>query len=213
MGRKNTSENIVVRIITYIANLIILNLLFLLFSIPVFTYGAAWSALYYMTCELKAGETVVVMGFFKAFREQFKQATKSWVILMIPGMFLLAEANLLLQVEVNIPSLIYVCAAIPLIAYFCYLPWVLIQPVYFYCTQKQQLKNAFLFVLQRFPQTVIMAALQLFPIWLFLMKTVTFIRVWPLWIFLYYSLESSVFGMLVEPSMKSLKDALREKMK
>ncbi len=199
------------KIVTYIANLIILNLLFLFSSIPVFTYGAAWSALYYMTCELKAGETVVVKGFFKAFREQFKQATKSWMILMVPGMFLLAEANLLLQVEGDVPSLICACAVIPLIAYFCYLPWVLIQPVYFYCTQKQQLKNAFLLVLQRFPQTVVMAALQLFPIWLFLMRTVTFIRVWPLWIFLYFSLASSVFGMLVDPSMKSLKEALRKR--
>lgn len=211
MGKKNLTENIIVKIITYITNLIILNMLFLIFSIPIFTYGAAASALYHMTCELKAGETVVVGGFWKAFKEQFKQATKSWIILMIPGIFLFIEANLLLQIESQVPSVIYACVIIPFIAYFCYLPWVLIQPVYFYCTQKQQLRNAILFVLQRFPQTLIMAALQLFPIWVFLMKTVIFIRVWPLWLFLYYSLSWSVCAMLVDPSMRHLKRVLEER--
>lgn len=211
MGRKKLSENIVVKLITYMANLTILNILFLLFSIPVFTYGAAWSALYFMIRELKAGETVVMKGFFKAFKEQFKQSTKSWILLMIPGIFLLVEANLFLQVESHVPTIVYACVVIPLFAYFCYLPWVLIQPVYFYCTQKQQLNNAILFALQYFPKTIIMAMFQLFPIWVLLMKTVAFIRVWPLWIFLYYALTTNIFVILVDPSMKVLKDALRER--
>lgn len=211
MARRNLTENIIVKIITYIANLVILNVLFLIFSIPVFTCGAAISALYSMVCELKEGETVVVRGFFKAFKEQFKQATKSWVILMVPGIFLFFEANLLLQIESQIPSFIYACVLIPCIAYFCYLPWVFIQPVYFYCTQRQQFKNAFLFALQRFPQTMVMAALQLFPVWVFLMKTVTFIRVWPLWIFLYYSLSWSVCAILTDSFMKHLQELLKEK--
>lgn len=211
MERKNLTENIIVRIITYITNLILLNLLFLIFSIPIFTYGASASALYTMTCELKSGETEVIGGFCKAFKEQFKQATKGWLILMIPGIFLFVETNLLLQIESNVPTIVYVCVIIPFVAYFCYLPWVLVQPAYFYCTQKQQFKNAMLFALQRFPQSLIMAVLQLFPIWIFLMKTVTFIRVWPLWLFLYYSLAWSGFGMLVDRSMKKLKEVLKGK--
>lgn len=212
MGKKNLTENIIVKIITYLANLIILNVLFLICSLPVFTYGAAASALYYMTCELKAGETVVVRGFFRAFKEQFKQATKSWILLMIPGIFLFIEANLLLQVEIEVPPVVHAGVIVPAIAYFCYLPWVLIQPVYFYCTQRQQLKNAVLLVLQRLPQSFVMAMLQLFPVWVFLMKTVTFMRVWPLWLFLYGAIAWSAFAMLADSSMRALRENIKNQL-
>ncbi|XME02739.1 YesL family protein [Lachnospiraceae bacterium C1.1] len=65
-------------------NIIILNVLFLICSIPIFTIGASMTALYYMTLKLAAGEEgYIVQGFFKSFKQNFKQATIIWLIMML----------------------------------------------------------------------------------------------------------------------------------
>ena len=52
-----------------IADIMILNLLIIICSIPVFTIGAAVSAAYYMAFKMvKNEETYIVRGFFKAFK-------------------------------------------------------------------------------------------------------------------------------------------------
>ena len=66
-----------------VADLMILNLLFIVCCIPVFTIGAACTALSYVT--LKQAEQVdgyIVRGFFHAFKQNFKQATLIWLIML-----------------------------------------------------------------------------------------------------------------------------------
>ena len=66
-----------------VADLMILNLLFIVCCIPVFTIGAACTALSYVT--LKQAEQVdgyIVRGFFHAFKQNFKQSTLIWLIML-----------------------------------------------------------------------------------------------------------------------------------
>ncbi len=65
-------------------NIVIINLLFLICSIPVFTIGASMTALYYMAMKLSAGEEgYILQGFFKSFKENFKQSTIIWMIMLL----------------------------------------------------------------------------------------------------------------------------------
>lgn len=67
-----------------ITDLIVLNLLFVLCSIPVVTFGAAYSAKYYVAMKKVRGEdSGTVVPFFKAFVRNFKQSTIVWIIMMI----------------------------------------------------------------------------------------------------------------------------------
>ena len=67
-----------------VADIMILNILIIVCSIPVFTVGAAVSAAYYMTFKMvKNEETYIVRGFFKAFKENFKQATVMWLLVLL----------------------------------------------------------------------------------------------------------------------------------
>ena len=73
-----------------------LNLLWLVCSLPVFTAGAATAALYDVTLRLaREEEPPLTSRFFKAFRENFRQATILWLILLGIGALLGADGYIL----------------------------------------------------------------------------------------------------------------------
>ena len=73
-----------------------LNLLWMVCSLPVFTAGAATAALYDVTLRLaREEEPPLTRQFFKAFRENFRQATILWLILLGIGVLLGADGYIL----------------------------------------------------------------------------------------------------------------------
>lgn len=69
-----------------IADYIIINLLCVLFSIPIVTAGAAMSAKFYVAMKMERGEEPqVCKAFFKSFRENFKQTTQIWIVVLVIG--------------------------------------------------------------------------------------------------------------------------------
>ena len=73
-----------------------LNLLWMVCSLPVFTAGAATAALYDVTLRLaREEEPPLTARFFKAFRENFRQATILWLILLGIGVLLGADGYIL----------------------------------------------------------------------------------------------------------------------
>ncbi len=80
------------RTLTKAADLIWLNILFIVCCIPVFTLGAALSAMYSVTLKMSVNEEgTISQCFFKAFRENFKQATILWLILLGFGIFIILD--------------------------------------------------------------------------------------------------------------------------
>ena len=66
-----------------------LNLLWFVCSVPLVTLGASTAALYTVTLSLADGDDVhLTARFFRAFRENFRQATALWLILLCAGAFL-----------------------------------------------------------------------------------------------------------------------------
>ena len=71
-----------------------LNLLWFVCSIPVFTIGAATTALCYASLKIVRDEDSHVFAlFFRSFRENFRQATVIWLILLGVGLFLGADVH------------------------------------------------------------------------------------------------------------------------
>lgn len=82
-------------VITYY---VLLNIFSLIFSIPVFTAGAAISAKYYMAMKLARGEEVYIFKtYLKAFKSNFKQATKVWFIQFVIALLLAYDFYLILS--------------------------------------------------------------------------------------------------------------------
>ena len=70
------------RYLNRFADLMILNLLFLLTSIPIFTIGASLTALY-SVCFRLGTEGSTFRDYFAAFKENFRQATSLFLLLLL----------------------------------------------------------------------------------------------------------------------------------
>ena len=77
-----------------------LNLLWLVFSLPVFTIGASTTALYRVTLKLARNEEpAVAKQFIRGFRENFRQATVLWLILLAVGLVLGGDGYVLFRLS------------------------------------------------------------------------------------------------------------------
>ncbi len=69
------------RFLNRLGSLFVLNILTVICCVPVFTAGAAMTALYTSTLRItRKEEGHIVTGYFKAFAANFKQATKVWLL-------------------------------------------------------------------------------------------------------------------------------------
>ncbi len=76
-------DNPFFRVLNKMVDAVILSALWVIFSIPVFTMGAASTALYYTVHKtLRRSRGYIYSNFWKSFRENFKQSTLIWLILL-----------------------------------------------------------------------------------------------------------------------------------
>lgn len=88
--------------LTLLTNLIILNFLWLICCIPVFTAGAATTALYYTLIQFQTAKNDSVLNpFFHAFTDSFKQATLFWIPILAALALLIFNISYLLVNEVS----------------------------------------------------------------------------------------------------------------
>ena len=82
-------DNPVWRFIGKLWDVLVVNILWIICSIPVVTAGASTTAMYYVTLKLARDEDgYTIRSFFKSFKENFKQATAIWLIFLLTGMLL-----------------------------------------------------------------------------------------------------------------------------
>lgn len=69
------------KFLSALGTLIIVNLLFLITSIPIFTIGASITAMYRITFEMHMGrDPFVIKDYFRYFKEGFKSSTAIWIV-------------------------------------------------------------------------------------------------------------------------------------
>ncbi len=84
MGKFFSLDGSFFRFMDTLTNLIILNLMVIICCIPVVTAGAAFSAMHHMMyLMVHKEEGYIVSGFWKTFRQNFKQSTKCWLIVLL----------------------------------------------------------------------------------------------------------------------------------
>ena len=80
------TDNRIIRILTTLCDFLILNILWLVCSVPVITAGASTTALYSVMFKIiKKEEGYIIKSFLKAFRQNFKQSTIIWLLLIGTG--------------------------------------------------------------------------------------------------------------------------------
>lgn len=194
-----------------IGDLLVLNLLFLVSCVPIFTIGAAATALYTVCFRFGTDrERGLIRSYFEAFRDNFKQATALWLILLLCGgtagfntvlfytmsggmhfLFILFAALLVLVLLIG-------AMAFPLLSQFDN-------------DLKSMLKNALILGLGYLPRTVAAAALNFFPFVLMFANFYLFLQTAFLWAALYFSsaayLNSVLLKKVFRPYLEEPKEA------
>ena len=170
-----------------ITDLILLNILFLITCLPLFTIGAAATALYTMCFRLMREEySGIVKSYFKAFKDNFKQGTVLWLLLLLvvcPGLYyfyvLFSLDSLLRYLSFLFVILGLLCAMTGSYVF----PWI----SQFENTTVQALKNALILSLSRLPRTAAVLAINLMPAIVWFVNPELFIQVSFLWVALYFA--------------------------
>ena len=149
-------ENPILEAIRKVSNIVILNVVFLLGCIPVITVGASISALYTVCFQIaKQEDPYIWKGFWKAFRENFRQSTCIWLI-CLPVIAMLALDFLFLQLQTSAFAA-YLQIGVWAVAVVCLAVFHFVFPVaaHFICTVSQCFKNALLMCLAHLPYTLL----------------------------------------------------------
>ena len=77
-----------------------LNIIWLVCCLPIVTIGASTTALYYTSFKIAKDEgSYITTMFFRSFRQNFKQATIIWLIMLAAGLLIGADAVLLYRLR------------------------------------------------------------------------------------------------------------------
>ena len=174
-------------IIGRITDLILLNILFLITCLPVFTIGASVTALYTLCFRLMREEySGIIKSYFKAFKDNFKQATVIWLLLLAAVTPALYYFSLLLQMEgiLRYSGFVFVIIAVLGLMTGSYVfPWI----SQFENSTVQALKNALILSISRLPRSLCVLAINLVPLMVWFINAELFIQVSFLWVALYFA--------------------------
>lgn len=77
-------ESPFIQFLNRVADLMILNILVMVCSLPIFTIGASYTAMHYVLLKIvRKEEGYLLRGFFKSFKQNFKQATLIWLGMLV----------------------------------------------------------------------------------------------------------------------------------
>ena len=153
-------------VVSKIADLVVLNLLFVLFSLPIITMGASTTALYGVTKKMAENrEGYIFRNFFQLFKENFRQSTVMWIILLVAAMIPTVDLYIINSLEKTVITTalkgLMLATALTVLLVFLYA--MALQST-FENTIKNTLKNAFLMGIGYFPWTLLILLITLLPI-------------------------------------------------
>lgn len=165
MGALFNLDNPVWNFMGKVADLVILNVLAVLCSIPIFTIGASWTAMYFVTIRMvRKEESYVVKDFFRSFKENFKQATVIWLLVLLVAVVFAGDVWIYNVMPEQIPQIIMIAVAV--LGFLALGTVVYVFPLLsrFDNTTKNTIKNAFLLSIVNIPYTIIIIILLVIPI-------------------------------------------------
>lgn len=178
----NITDNVVTRALSRICDFVILNILWLVCSIPIVTIGASTTALYSVMQKIVRNEEgYIARSFFKAFKQNFKQATIVWLLIAALGLILSVDLNMARSLEGTIRivfQVIFGFFSFWLFAIFLYVFPLLAR---YENSTKATLKNAVILSIAKLPFTFLMMVVVVVPVAASLLTVRTLLLSVPIW--------------------------------
>lgn len=185
MSKLFRMDSPLMRFLTKIADMMVLNILFCVTSIPLITIGASWTALYSVTLKMvRDEEGSVSRSYFQSFRQNFRQATLLWLgVLVVLALLVLDIRVLNGMAGGTAPGLLRVGVEILALLGIMVLQYLFPSLARFEASLADTLKNACMMVLAHLPKTALMTAAAVGAVWITLINNTTIaigLMVWPL---------------------------------
>lgn len=185
MSKLFRMDSPLMRFLTKIADLMVLNILFCVTSIPLITIGASWTALYSVTLKMvRDEEGSVSRSYFRSFRQNFRQATLLWLgVLVVLALLVLDIRALNGMAGGTAPGLLRVGVEILALLGIMVLQYLFPSLARFEASLADTLKNACMMALAHLPKTALMTAAVVGAVWITLINNTTIavgLMVWPL---------------------------------
>ena len=131
------------RLLSKVADLLVVNLLVLICSLPIFTIGASLTAMQNILYRILHNEDVyVIREFFGSFKRNFKQATIIWLMLLPIILFLIYDYFMLAETETTAGVFLMCVSGLMLILVFIFMMYVFPILSRYDNSTKETIKNA-----------------------------------------------------------------------
>lgn len=158
-------DNVVFRAIDKIGKIFLLNFMWLICSLPIFTMGAATTALIYSSMKLQENEGYWYQNFFASFKENFKQATGIFLLYLAAGIILAVNFMLGGQAGDSLGLIMQGIVGILAVPYFLSLLYVYGVQAKFVNPVRATIRYAFFMALRNLKYTIQMAILMILFVW------------------------------------------------
>ncbi len=188
----------VMKFLGRLGDIIILNLIFVVTSLPVITIGTALSALYAVAMKLARGEdSSILKEYMKAFKRNMKPATISWLIMSAAGALIFVDFRLAGVFEGTAYTVIRLLLAMIFgvwVLIFLYLfPYI----ARFENTVFHSVKNALFLSAAHVPSTIMMLVISIGMIVVTLFTSRTFVIGTIAWFFAGFAVMAYAQGFLL----------------
>lgn len=179
----NWTDNVVMRGLGRVCDFIMLNILWIVCSIPLVTIGASTTALYTVMLKLvKSEEGYIVKGFLAAFKENFKKSTILWLILAVVGIIIGIDFQFATVMQGVMRTIFQSIFIVMSIAWLSVVIYAFALTARYENTVKQTIKNSLLLSIVRLPYTIVLLVITAGPIVLTLLDTRTLLIGIGLWL-------------------------------
>lgn len=147
----------VAKFLTHIADLMLVNLLFLAFSLPIVTFGASLTALNFVTLQIVENkQPAILASFLKSFKQNLKQATILWGLVFSMGAVFFAWHIVIENMVVaNLASFLRLIFYVAFFLFSMMIVYLFYLQAKFENTIQATLKTAFLMAIRHFLTTLL----------------------------------------------------------
>jgi len=199
-------ENPVFQLIARLTDLTVLGLVSAVCCLPVVTVGPAVTAMfksvYDLTLERNNG---IIKPYFRAFRDNFKQAFKVWLLSLLGFVSLICDWLLLKLyfqgTAYTVLVWIVLLLAFLLEAVLCYLFPLIAR---YENTLQEHVRNAVILAVRYFPKTLLMVLIQMLPMLMVSYMPFVLLQTLLLWILFYPGLSMQANAFLLRPVFERL---------
>lgn len=195
-----------------VADLLFLNVLTLIFSIPLITIGAATTAAHYTALKIRREEGHVWSNFWKSFKENLKQSTGIWLIFAVYCLVSVMSYNIVLNMSGTMATMVQGVIMATLILTALLYVWAMPLQARFINPILATFKNAFYMAFKYFFRTLLMVLLNLLPVGT-LVLCFTVIGMQGLGIWLLFGISAPIYwcAMTYDKVFEKLEEMILEK--